>query len=70
MSDLEGLAHRFVEALGWDDSAEIMTDGAVSWITNADAGSDRVRACGGVDGRVPSLERSGLDRCRLHYYLG
>ena len=43
MSDLEGLAHRFLEALGRDDSAEITTGGAVSWVPYADAGSDRVR---------------------------
>ena len=46
MSDLEELARRFFGAFGRDDSTEVMrgamTEDAVSWITNAEGGSDRV----------------------------
>ena len=60
MSDLEGLARRFFGAFGRDDDIEIMrnamTEDAVSWITNAEGGSDRVEGREGWIARVPSLE--------------
>jgi ketosteroid isomerase-like protein len=60
VSDLEGLARRFFGAFGKDDSAEVMRDcmaeDAVSWITNAEGGSDRVEGREGWIARVPSLE--------------
>jgi ketosteroid isomerase-like protein len=60
MSDLEGLARRFFGAFGRDDATEIMrnamTEDAVSWITNAEGGSDRVEGREGWIARVPSLE--------------
>ena len=60
MSDLEGLARRFFGGFGRDDATEVMrnamTEDAVSWITNAEGGSDRVEGREGWIARVPSLE--------------
>jgi ketosteroid isomerase-like protein len=60
MSDLEGLARRFFGAFGRDDDIEsmrnAMAEDAVSWITNAEGGSDRVEGREGWIARVPSLE--------------
>jgi ketosteroid isomerase-like protein len=60
MSDLEGLARRFFGAFGRYDATEVMrnamTEDAVSWITNAEGGSDRVEGREGWIARVPSLE--------------
>ena len=46
MSDNEGLARRFFGAFGRADSTDVMrdamTEDAVTWITNAEGGSDRV----------------------------
>jgi ketosteroid isomerase-like protein len=60
VSDLEGLARRFFGAFGRDDAGEVMrnamTEDAVSWITNAEGGSDRVEGREGWIARVPSLE--------------
>jgi ketosteroid isomerase-like protein len=59
VSDLEELARRFFGAFGGDDAAVMraaMTEDAVSWITNAEGGSDRVQGREGWIARVPSLE--------------
>jgi ketosteroid isomerase-like protein len=60
VSDFEGLARRFFGAFGSDDSTEVMraamTEDAVSWITNAEGGSDRVEGREGWIARVPSPE--------------
>jgi ketosteroid isomerase-like protein len=60
VSDLEGLARRFFGAFGRDDATEVMraamTEDAVTWITNAEGGSDRVEGREGWIARVPSLE--------------
>jgi hypothetical protein len=60
VSDLEGLARRFFGGFGRDDATEVMrnamTEDAVSWITNAEGGSDRVEGREGWIARVPSLE--------------
>jgi ketosteroid isomerase-like protein len=60
MSDNEGLARRFFGAFGRADSTDVMrdamTEDAVTWITNAEGGSDRVEGREGWIARVPSLE--------------
>jgi ketosteroid isomerase-like protein len=67
VSDLEGLARHFFEAFGSEDAAAIMrdcmTEDAVTWITNAQGGSDRVEGREGWIARVPSLEgaEGGVD---------
>jgi ketosteroid isomerase-like protein len=60
VSDNEGLARRFFGAFGRADSTDVMrdamTEDAVTWITNAEGGSDRVEGREGWIARVPSLE--------------
>ena len=54
MSDSEGLARPMFGAFGRADSTDVMrdamTEDAVTWITNAEGGSDRVE-----DGRIAEL---------------
>ncbi len=70
MSDNEGLARRFFGAFGRADSTDVMrdamTEDAVTWITNAEGGSDRVEGRDGWIARCPAsrARRDASTWCR------